>query len=315
MKNKSKLYYLLLFKDTAWLIKKIKFALYYRDALVIRVKYNFKRLIDDWKIKYISDNYNYPHHIVFIAGLPMSATTWVKTMFARVPGYYTRFAPLPYEVAIRQNIEDEYFSYAPNYSYTLFKTHLNPWKENIAILKRNNVDKVIVTFRDYRDVVISLYYRWLQFPGKTTDFYYHDYTQYSKEEAINRIIDMVSSYSVDWVEGWMEVQKANKGMVYICKFENLRKCPETEFRGMLDFYGIKIGDKNIRKIIVETKGGGTMSDNINRGAVLPFALGSNFRSGKIGGWADEFSDLNKQYCKTKLGPALIKAGYETDLMW
>ena len=58
--------------------------------------------------------------------------------------------------------------------------------------------------------------------------------------------------------------------------ENLRKCPETEFRGMLDFYGIKIGDKNIRKIIVETKGGGTMSDNINRGAVLPFALGFNF---------------------------------------
>ena len=78
MKNKSKLYYLLLFKDTAWLIKKIKFSLYYRDALVIRVKYNFKRLIDDWKIKYISDNYNYPHHIVFIAGLPSNCNNLGK---------------------------------------------------------------------------------------------------------------------------------------------------------------------------------------------------------------------------------------------
>ena len=54
-----------------------------------------------------------------------------------------------------------------------------------------------------------------------------------------------------------------------------------------------------------------MSDNINRVALPFFALGSNFRSGKIGGWADEFSDLNKQYCK-QIGACPHWRRYETD---
>jgi len=315
MNTKNILYYLFSYKDFSWLIKKIKFVTHHPDALMLRIRYNIKRIIDDYKIKYFINNYNYPYHTIFIAGLPMSATTWVKTMFARVPGYYTRFAPIPYDVAVKQDIVDDAFEYAPDYAYSLFKTHLNPSVENIDILRRNNVEKVIVTYRDYRDVVLSLYYRWLKFPGKTSDPFYHDYSQYSKEDAINRIIDIVTNESVMWVEGWFNVKQNNDDFVYMCRFENLRNNPEDEFRGMLDFYGIKMPDDDIYKIISETKGGGSMSSNINRGSILPYALGSNFRSGRIGGWVDEFTNVNKEYCKNKLGSALIKAGYEADLMW
>ena len=131
--------------------------------LLVNLRYIIKRFFYDI---YFIFKKKYKYKIIFIAGMPMSATTRVKNMCGLIPGYFTRYSPTPFEVAVNQNISKSTFRYCPSWSYTLFKTHLNPTKTNIDILKKNNVKKIIVPYRDLRDVVLSRYHRLLKFPKK-----------------------------------------------------------------------------------------------------------------------------------------------------
>ena len=49
--------------------------------------------------------------------------------------------------------------------------------------------------------------------------------------------------------------------------------------------------------------------------ILPWAISSNFRSGKIGNWKSEFNAENISNAKKMLGDSLIKLGYEDNLNW
>ena len=95
----------------------------------------------------------------------MSATTKVKTMWKNKWILYPLLTHARKYFAKSRHSSFS-FRYCPSWSYTLFKTHLNPWKENIEIIKKNNVKKVVVTYRDLRDVVVARYYRLLNFPKK-----------------------------------------------------------------------------------------------------------------------------------------------------
>ena len=64
-----------------------------------------------------------------------------------------------------------------------------------------------------------------------------------------------------------------------------------------------------------TKGKKSMEENLKNFQLLPLAYASNFRSGKIGSWKDEFTSSNKNTFKKKLGNTLIKLGYEKNLNW
>ena len=58
-----------------------------------------------------------------------------------------------------------------------------------------------------------------------------------------------------------------------------------------------------------------MVSNINESEVLPWAISSNFRSGKIGSWKTEFDSENIKKFKELAGESLIKLKYEKDLNW
>ena len=68
-----------------------------------RLIYNTKRFISDYCL-YPLGFYNYQHQIIFLAGMAMSGSTWIKNLLSRVPGVYTRFTPMPVEVSYNQNI-------------------------------------------------------------------------------------------------------------------------------------------------------------------------------------------------------------------
>ena len=53
-----------------------------------------------------------------------------------------------------------------------------------------------------------------------------------------------------------------------------------------------------------------MEENFKDEKFLPWALSSNFRSGRIGGWKEEFDSSNIDKFKKQCGDALIKLGYE-----
>lgn len=259
--------------------------------------------------------YEYPHRIIFLAGMAMSASTWMKNMLARIPGYFTRPAPMPREVAINQNICDSAFKYVPKRGYTLYKTHLNPTSENLECIFQNEVEKVLITYRDLRDVAIARYHRLMEFPKEPGDPYYVDYSALGAEKALDHNIEHVASVNVPWIRGWFDIAKENPERYHFTKFEDLKRDTKGEFRKVLKFYGIDLPDKKIEEIVEAAKGRGNMKKNMTAAKILPWGYTSNFRSGKIGNWTNELTDAQIEKCKKLLGPALIELGYERDLIW
>lgn len=257
----------------------------------------------------------YKYKIIFIAGMPMSATTKIKNMCGMIPGYFTRYSPMPYKIAVNQDISNSAFRYTPKWSYTLFKTHLNPSDENLEIIKRNGVKKVVVTYRDLRDVALSRYHRLVKFPKKKGDPYFCEYHLMKKSDAINDSINVVSEDFVGWIKGWKKKANKDKDFVLFVKFENLIKNPKDEFIKILNFYKIKLNEKLILHICRDTEGKKDMVSNMNESGVLPWALSSNFRSGKIGNWRNEFTEENVINAKRLLGKSLIELKYEDSLNW
>ena len=298
-------------------LRNIKKIIFNPHLVLIRLFYNLNRLFSD--ISAFFGMYKYKYNIVFIAGMPASATTLVKNMFGYVPGYFTRHTPMPYEVFVNQNICDSAFKYCPRWGYTIFKTHLNPWDENINLIRKNNVKKVIVTYRDLRDVALSTYYRQLKWPKEKSDPYYMDYSKLSKEEALNHRISIVAKEFIPWMKGWFEISKKYNNFVHFCRFEMLKASPELgnpeEFSKMLEFYEIQLSQKKISEIIEKTRAKGTMVRNLYKVALLPWAFSTNFRSGKTGGWREEFTVNNKKHFKKLAGDFLIELGYEKNNNW
>lgn len=257
----------------------------------------------------------YKYNIIFLAGMPMSATTKVKNMCGMIPGYFTRYAPMPYDIAVNQDISESAFRYTPRWSYTLFKTHLNPSSNNLNIIKKNNVKKVIVTYRDLRDVALARYHRLIKFPKRKGDPHYSEYHMMQKSDALNHSINVVAIDYIKWIDGWQDISKKNKDFVLFIKFEDLINNSKSELKNILDFYEINLNEELINHICKTTEGKKDMVTNLNNATVLPFALSSNFRSGKIGNWKNEFNKENLINAKKLLGKSLIDLKYENDLNW
>ena len=300
-------------RDFKWFIRNAVLGLSHPRLLSIRLWYNTKRTVANnlFMFKY----YNYPYKIIFLAGMPLSATTWMKTLLARIPGYFTRPAPMPQDITYNADICDSAFSYTPRYGYTLFKTHLTPSRENLACLLRNEVKKILVTHRDLRDVAVSRYYRLVDFPKPQDAFDFVDYQMMGREKALNHSIDVIGTEYVSWIRGWLEIARKDPERYHFSKFEELKKDTKGTFLKALNFYGIELSDKKIDEIIEAAKGRKNVKQNMAEFKLLPLAYSSNFRSGKIGGWKDELSDAQIEKCKDLLGPTLIELGYEKDLSW
>lgn len=300
-------------RDIKFWLNVALFAAQHPSYVFRRPLYNVKRFYADRLGQF--GYYNYPYKIIFLAGMAMGGTTWMKTLLGRIPGYHTRRTPMPHDIAYYQNICDSAFRPVSKYGYTLFKTHLNPTPENIDCLFRNSVKKIIVTYRDLRDIAVSRYHRHIDFPTpkKMPDFV--DYWAMGKEKAINHSIEVVAGLYVPWVLGWLEYKDRYPGQIHIETFEDLKKDTKSTFKRVLDFFEIELPDQKIDEIIEAAKGKGDVKKNFYATILTPPAYASNFRSGKSGSWREKMTDEQKEKCKKMFGQTLIKLGYEKDLNW
>ena len=280
----------------------------------INLKYKLKTLYFDFYLL-LSKKKIYKYNIIFIAGMPISASTLLKNMLGNIPFYFTRYTPIPQKININKNISSSAFKFCPRNSYTLFKTHLNPNEKNIEILDNNNVKKIIVSYRDLRDVALSRYYRILQFPKKIDDPRYVDYNNMNKEDDINHSINVICEHYIKWINGWIEISNKRPDYIHFCKFENLINDKKRELKKILKFYEINLDENIINEIILKTQGKNSVQKNISDSALLPWALSSNFRKGKIGEWKKEFTAKNIFEFKSKSNSILVKLGYETSDNW
>jgi len=259
--------------------------------------------------------YNYPYRTIFLAGMALGGTTWLKNLLARVPGYYTRPAPMPDRVKNTGGICDSAFRHVPRRGNTLFKTHLRPTQENIDCVFRNGVEKLVIMYRDPRDVVISRYYRLLDFPKPPPEGGYKDYRGLSREAIISHHIEIINEYFIPWIFGWFEMAKQRPECFHFVRFEELKKDTVGTFKEVLEFYDIKLTDEKIHEIVEQCKGKGDMKQNFKKAQFQPWGYSSNFRSGKTGGWKEELTAQHIQKCKDLFGRQLVELNYEQDLNW
>jgi len=301
-------------RDLNWWFRKGLLGVTHPDLLLLRGCYNVNRCIADTLsgLGY----YKYPHRIIFLAGMAMSGSTWVKNLLAHIPGYFTRTEPMPREIASQGGIVDSFFNYVPKRGYSLFKTHIVPSRENLDCLFRNDVKKILVTYRDLRDVAVARYYRLSRypFPGYDSDHKFN-YSKIDKEKALEDSIEVVAKRFVPWIRGWFKNRELFPERFLFFTFEELKGDTAGTFEKMLKFYDISISPDMKNKIIIGARGKGTMVQNIEASGILPWGYSSNFRLGKIRGWEQEFTKAHIRKCKDLFGDALVELGYEKDLNW
>lgn len=301
-------------RDFNWWMERCLLGVAHPGLVLKRMRYNLDRRSADVFSK--CGYYKYPHHIIFLAGMAMSASTWVKNLLARIPGYFTRAEPMPKEMALRGYIIDSFFRCAPKYGYSLFKTHIGPSQDNLDCLFRNDVKKIIVSYRDLRDVAVARYYRLLKYPFRGYDSDHKiNYAKVDKETALDDSIEVVAKRFVPWIRGWLKNGALFPEKFLFITFEELKGDTVETFGKILRFYDIFLSSEKIKEIVLKTSGKRTMEDNIEAGKILPWGYSSNFRSGKINGWKDELTEAHIKKCKYLLGDALIELGYEKDLNW
>ena len=296
----------------------------YWHAVILAIKHPILFSMSlDYKVKRFFDDilaffryYKYPYKIIFVAGMPYSGSTKMKQLVSTIPGYYSRVFTMPFYVNYNQDICDQGFFHTPSYGYSLFKTHLNPTNENLDCIFRNGVEKVLITYRDLRDVSVSRYHRIVAVSKPKEAYDYVDYTAISKEKAIDNSIEIVGTEYVDWIRGWREIAKHDPDRYLFVKFEEMKQDLKGVLNRVLRFYKIsKMSEARIKEGLRRAKGKGDFRKHWEARKVLPLGLYGNFRAGTVGHWRNEMTLAQVERCKVLMGDVLIELGYEKDLNW
>lgn len=265
--------------------------------------YEIKNIQEDFKSYF--GKYNYPHRIIFIAGLPKSGTTWVENFFTKIPGYVIRSLSGDQKYINNHGIPSNGFKYFPKKCYSCIKTHANPTIENFKALNKNGIDKIIVIYRDPRDVAISRYFHFCKSPKKPSEPYYMDYNSMDKKDAIKHSILIIKKEFFKWINGWLDYAKQNPDKILIIKYEEMYFNTFITFKKICLYYEINLNDKHIYLILDSLK---DMKKEFNTNKIA--GLKSTFRKGGSGGWKDHFTKEHIDLFTSEDKEMLKKFGYD-----
>ena len=254
--------------------------------------------------------YRYEHNILFVAGLPKSGSSWVGNMLAMVPGYNLRSINDPQNKAFYHDVCESIFSSLPKKSYSVMKLHTKCSGENLRII-RKYVKKVIITYRDLRDMCVSRYFH-IKVDPRHPD--YRAYNDLSLEDGISRSIDAVGGYYVSWVKDWLDAALSDKDTFLTVKYEDLNRETHDTLKRILEFCAIR-PDAALVDSLASTR---IKKEADLEGALkrdLPGKLRSSARKGIVGEWKDYFNGAHKAKFKKVAGDLLIGLGYEKDFNW
>ena len=124
-------------------------------------KYISLQFISDLKKDIMNKSKNFDHNLLFISSLPKSGSTLIENIASILQyvdlksSFFWKFnsegAPKPHGITTNM------IRSAPNEKLSYLKTHTEYSKEYTKILKLNRT-KVIITYRDLRDVMLSRYF-------------------------------------------------------------------------------------------------------------------------------------------------------------
>ena len=249
--------------------------------------------------------YNYPYKKIFIAGLPKSGTTWVENFFSRVPGYVIRPFSGNKKLIESFGIPENGFKYFPEKCYSCIKTHASPTTENFKSLDKNKIEKIIVIYRDPRDVAISKYFHWSNVSNRPGKLKFVDYNSMNKNEAIKHSIMVVKRYVFEWINGWLVYSKLNPNKVSIVRYEDMYANSFAIFKKMSQHYCLNLNDEQITLLLDLLK-------KNKKGFQINNVAGqkSTFRKGGSGDWKNHFTREHIKLFTTDERKMLQNFGYK-----
>jgi hypothetical protein len=254
--------------------------------------------------------YKYENHVLFIAGLPKSGTTWVQTQLARVPGYNIRHFHDPDNCTVDHNICEHVFLSLPKHGYSVLKLHTKYSEQNFKIIKKY-VPKFVVMIRDLRDMCVSRYFH---VKNEEQHPHYELYNRETLEDGMMHSMHVIEDEYVSWVKDWVDVAKNFPDMIMLIKYEELNSSPKDSFKKIFDFFNLPY-DNQYLDTLSESK----LRNEKDIKAELDKSVGlrtiSTARKGIVGDWKNYFKDDHRNKFKEIAGELLIELGYEKNLNW
>lgn len=232
----------------------------------------------------------YPQHILYVAGLPKSGTTWLEKMLGSFPGFVDIM--IPEAVAYEQKHKQSHSFDFPEKIFSRFheslvvcKLHAHGSLHNYTLLEKAGLHYVVL-FRDLRDVAVS-HVHYVQSTA------YHPehpvYKRLNTKEALMHFANTLLPQFVAWVNSWHEHRASS--LSYILRYEDLLASPYEKFRDVVRHYNIQASDEEIKQIVDKNS-----FSNMKRNETGVDASKSFFRKGQSGDWKNYFDDeLDKVY--------------------
>lgn len=282
----------------------LKAVLSARHISMLRVlKDGMERWLDR---HFYSSQVTWPHHVIFIAGLPKSGTTWMAQLLDAVPGYRFRWPRDPDGCILKHDLCEAAFASLPWDLYTVVKLHTRCTTAHLEVIEKYKV-RTVVMHRDLRDQCLSRYFHVLYDPSHR---HHQLYNKVSKEEGLSIAIEVTLEHYLPWVQGWLPLLAGHPDRFLEVRYEDLRANPIPVLTRVLEFYDIRLPKEQIAEIVARVS------------AQTRFALRDNLRwnkgtarKGIVGDWRNHFTDKHVRRFKEVCGKFLVDLGYEKDLSW
>lgn len=234
------------------------------------------------KAQYSLYKEKYNQHVLFIAGLPKSGTTWLEKILSSFPGFTDIM--IPEAVAYEQKRGQSHLFEFPaniftrfNDSLAVLKLHAHGSFRNFSLLEQAGINYVVL-FRDLRDVAVS-HVHYVQ-----STSYHPENKVYKRMNTKHGLIHFANTLLPDfikWVDSWHEHKDSSLSL--ILKYEDLLASPYEKLTEVAKHYKINTSDEEIKTIIQKNS-----FENLKAVENINDESKSFYRKGGAGDWQNHF---------------------------
>lgn len=247
------------------------------------------------------------HKRIFVAAIPKSGSTWIEQFFYNSPNVVLRPINGSRHEILKQDLPNNAFDCFPKAGICCVKTHTNPNRRNISILKREKIRSVLVVFRDPRDIIVSRYFHLLNNPkAKNEPHGEKNYAAMKKSDALMHSTHVVKEEYIPWMIGWQRESIKADLKIKIVKYEDLYDTPLTQFISISNFFSLGFSVEEVQGT-VENILHNRAQDNLSQRPAA--GKKSTFRSGGHGKWKAHFTEKEADKITRLFRKDLDELGY------